>query len=42
MYIFFARRIHEHKMKLSDLKEEYRDKVKAAYKKLYGIDLTEE
>ena len=42
MYIFFARRIHEHKMKLSDLKEAYRDGVKAAYKKIYGVDIPED
>ena len=41
MYKFLARRIHDGYMTLADVPEKFKDRVKAAYKELYGIDLPE-
>lgn len=41
MYKFLARRIHDGYMKITDVAEKYRDKVRAAYLNLYGVEISE-
>lgn len=41
MYKFLARRIHDGYMKITDVAEKYRDKVRAAYLDLYGVEISE-
>ena len=38
MYKFLAIRIHNGELTLEEVNEKYRDKVKEAYRDLYGVD----
>lgn len=38
MYKFLAIRINEGELTLDEVNERYRDKVKEAYRDLYGVD----
>ena len=42
MATFFARRIHGHYLTLAEVPEKYREATKAAYKKLYGVEISDD